>query len=63
MLMLARLATPVTIPAWQPYVGLAGVVVFTILSVWIGGRIFRTGILMQGQKPTLTNLIKYALKG
>lgn len=62
MLMLARLATPVTIPAWQPYVGLAGVVLFTILSVWIGGRIFRTGILLQGQKPTLSNLIKYALK-
>jgi ABC-2 type transport system permease protein len=63
MLMLARLATPVTIPAWQPYAGLAGVVLFTILSVWIGGRIFRTGILLQGQKPTLANLIRYALKG
>jgi ABC-2 type transport system permease protein len=62
-LMLVRLATPVTIPAWQPYLGLAGVILFTVLSVWIGGRIFRTGILLQGQKPTLSNLIKYAFRG
>jgi len=62
-LMLVRLATPVTIPFWQPYLGLALVVVFTALSVWVGGRIFRTGILLQGQKPTLSVLIKYALKG
>jgi len=63
MLMIVRQATPVTIPAWQPYVGLAGVVIFTAFSVWLGARIFRTGILLQGQKPTLTNLIKYAFKG
>ncbi len=62
-LMLVRLATPVTIPAWQPYAGLAGVILFTVLSVWIGGRIFRTGILLQGQKPTLSNLIRYAFRG
>jgi ABC-2 type transport system permease protein len=62
-LMMVRLASPVTIPAWQPYTGLALVIAFTIFSVWAGGRIFRTGILMQGQKPTLVNLIRYALKG
>jgi ABC-2 type transport system permease protein len=62
-LMLMRLASPVTIPAWQPLAGLALVIVFTIFSVWAGGRIFRTGILMQGQKPTLANLVRYALKG
>jgi ABC-2 type transport system permease protein len=60
ILMLVRQATPATIPAWQPYAGLAGVILFTLFSVWIGARIFRTGILMQGQKPTLANLIKYA---
>jgi len=61
-LMIVRLATPVTIPLWQPYTGLAGVIVFTTISVWLGARIFRTGILMQGQKPTLANLIKYAFR-
>ena len=63
MLMIVRMASPVSIPVWQPIAGLIGIIVFTILSVWAGARIFRTGILMQGQKPTLANLVKYALKG
>jgi len=63
MLMITRLATPVTIPVWQPVAGLAGVIIFTALTVWAGSRIFRAGILMQGQKPTLKNLVKYIFKG
>jgi len=63
MLMTVRLATPVTIPAWQPFAGLAGVLIFTVFSVWAGARIFRTGILLQGQKPTFANLFKYVFKG
>ncbi|HDS08143.1 MAG TPA: ABC transporter permease, partial [Bacteroides sp.] len=62
-IMMTRLATPVTIPLWQPLAGLAGVVLFTILTVWIGARIFRTAILIQGQKPTLSNLFRYAFRG
>jgi ABC-2 type transport system permease protein len=62
-LMTVRLATQVTIPWWQPYTGLALVILFTAFSVWVGGRIFRTGILMQGQKPTLRNLLRYAVRG
>ena len=60
--MMIRMATPVTLPLWQPIVGLALVVLFTIFSVWIGGRIFRTAILIQGQKPSLANLVKYAFR-
>lgn len=59
-IMMIRLATPVTIPLWQPVVGLLGVVIFTVFTVWIGSRIFRTAILIQGQKPTLSNLFRYA---
>lgn len=62
-IMMTRLATQVTIPLWQPLVGLAVVVLFTILTVWIGARIFRTAILIQGQKPTLSNLFRYAFRG
>jgi len=60
--MLIRMATPVTIPMWQPIVGLIGVLLFTVFSVWVGARIFRTAILIQGQKPSIGNLIKYAFK-
>lgn len=63
MLMLLRISTPVTIPLWQPVAGLLGVLIFTIFSVWAGGRIFRTCILLQGQKPKLANLVKYVVRG
>ena len=61
--MVMRMASSVTIPMWQPVVGLIGVILFTIFTVWIGARIFRTAILIQGQKPTLATLYKYAFKG
>jgi len=62
-IMIMRLASPVTIPIWQPLVGLIGVTLFTIFTVWIGARVFRTAILIQGQKPTLATLYKYAFRG
>jgi ABC-2 type transport system permease protein len=61
--MVMRMASSVTIPMWQPIVGLVGVILFTIFTVWIGARIFRTAILIQGQKPNLATLYKYAFKG
>ncbi len=63
MLMLIRKAAPVGIPAWQPWVGLCGVVLFTALSVWVGGRIFRVGILMAGGPPKFSKMIKWAIRG
>ena len=62
-IMVMRMASSVTIPMWQPVVGLVGVILFTIFTVWIGARIFRTAILIQGQKPNLATLYKYAFKG
>ncbi len=62
ILMMLRLATPVTIPVWQPIVGLLGVILWTVFTVWIGARIFRTAILIQGQKPSFKNLFKFAFK-
>jgi ABC-2 type transport system permease protein len=63
MLMLIRKAAPVGIPAWQPWVGLAEVLLFTVFIVWIGGRIFRVGILMQGGPPKLSSILKWAFRG
>jgi ABC-2 type transport system permease protein len=61
-MMVVRMATPVTIPIWQPIIGLVGVFLFTLFTVWIGARVFRTAILIQGQKPNLANLFKYAFR-
>jgi len=63
LLMLLRQTTPAGVPLWQPVVGLLGVIAFTILFVWAGGRIFRVALLMQGTPPKLGNIIRWALRG
>jgi ABC-2 type transport system permease protein len=63
MLMMIRVSTPMAVPAWQPWVGLAGILAFTVLSVWAAGRIFRVAILMQGRPPRLGDLVRWAVKG
>jgi ABC-2 type transport system permease protein len=63
MLMLLRTAAPVDIPLWQPWVGLIGVMLFTVFAVWLGGRIFRVGILMAGGPPKLGKIFRWAFRG
>ncbi len=63
MLMLLRQATPAGVPAWQPWAGLVGVVVFTVAAVWAGARVFRIAILMQGKMPKLAELMRWAVRG
>ena len=63
LLMLLRKAAPNGIPAWQPWVGLAGVLLFTAFSVWIGGRIFRVAILIQGGPPKISKILRWAIRG
>jgi ABC-2 type transport system permease protein len=63
MLMILRLSTPVAIPAWQPWAGLVGVLAFAVLAAWVGGRIFRVSILMQGKPASLGNLLRWAIRG
>jgi len=63
MLMTVRLATPQSIPAWHPWAGLAGVLALTLFIVWAGGRLFRSGILMQGATLSFKNIAKWTLRG
>ncbi len=63
LLMILRLCTPGGVPAWQPYVGLVGVLLCTLFLVWAGGRLFRVAILMQGTPPKLANIIRWAWRG
>jgi len=63
LVMLLRQTTPGGVPLCQPWVGLTGMVIFTLLSVWAGGRIFRVGILMQGNPPKLSNIVRWAIRG
>lgn len=63
MLMLLRQASPATIPAWQPWAGLLGVLAMATVAVWAGGRIFRVGLLMQGKTPKPIDLVRWAIRG
>jgi ABC-2 type transport system permease protein len=63
LLMTLRLATPETVPWWQPVVGLAGLAGFTYLFVFLGARIFRIGILVQGTPPKLSRIVEWMIRG
>jgi ABC-2 type transport system permease protein len=63
MLMLLRQAVPPGIPTWQPLLGVVLVFVSAVACVFIAGRIFRVGILMQGQGANFRELIRWTLRG
>jgi ABC-2 type transport system permease protein len=64
MLMLLRQAMPGGgVPAWQPWVGLAGVLAFTLVMVVAAARIFRVAILVQGKTPKVAELVHWAWRG
>jgi len=63
ILMLLRQATTAGVPVWQPWVGLVGVTIFAVATVWAASRIFRVAILMQGKPPQLAQLVSWAWKG
>lgn len=63
MVMMLRQAMPGGVPAWQPWAALAGVLAWTLLVTFAAARIFRVGILMQGQPPKLPEVFRWALRG
>ena len=63
MLMIAREAVPPGIPIWQPVVGIALVLIATLLCVYAAGRIFRVGILMQGKGAKVGEMIRWVFRG
>jgi len=63
MLMMLRQAVPGGVPFWQPLLGLALLILFTVISIWVGSRIFRVAILLKGKTPHFGTLIKWAIKG
>jgi ABC-2 type transport system permease protein len=63
IVMTLRLSTTATIPMWQPWVGLGGVIAFALFAVWAAGRVFRVAILMQGKPPDLPSMVRWAIRG
>ncbi len=63
ILMLIRQTLGGGLPAWQPWVGVGGMALFTLLAVWAAGRVFRVAILMQGTPPKLGRMLRWAIRG
>ncbi len=62
-MMVLRLATGQSIPLWQPLLGIVVCVLATLTTVFISARIFRAGLLWQGNMPKLSEIFRWALRG
>ena len=62
-LMMVRISIPPGPPAWQ--VALSAVLVLATVAffVWAAGRIFRTGLLMQGKSASLAEIVRWVRAG
>lgn len=61
MIMMLRIAMPPGAPVWQILVAVFLTAVFTIICVAAAGKIFRIGILSQGQAPSYARLLQWLL--
>ncbi len=64
IIMMARIpfGVPGTVPWWQLGLSMFLLIAGFIFSVWLSGKIYRTGILMYGKKPSWKEMIKWAFK-
>ncbi len=62
ILMFARVATG-SAPAWQAALSVVLMAGTLLVTAWVAGRIYRTGILMQGKRPTLPELWRWIRAG
>ena len=50
---------PFGVPLWQELMSIALLYASAFLMIWIGGKIYRVGILMYGKKPSIKEIIKW----
>lgn len=64
IVMMARIpfGVPGTVPWWQLGLSMGLLILGFIFTTWFAGKIYRTGILMYGKKPTWKEMIKWAFK-
>ncbi len=50
---------PFGVPLWEEALSIALLYLTAISFVWLGGKIYRVGILMYGKKPTIKEMVKW----
>jgi ABC-2 type transport system permease protein len=58
-LMLLRIVVPPGPPLWQVALGLVMTGIAAVAVVYAAGKIFRTGLLMQGKAPTIGEMLRW----
>ncbi|MBK9532290.1 MAG: hypothetical protein IPO42_10995 [Chitinophagaceae bacterium] len=53
---------PNTTPRWQLGLSMVLLIAGFMLTTWFAARIYRTGILMYGKKPSWKEMIKWAFR-
>ncbi|PZR24164.1 MAG: ABC transporter permease [Citrobacter freundii] len=53
---------PGTVPWWQLALSMVSLITGFLLTTWFAGKIYRTGILMYGKKPTWKEMMKWAFR-
>jgi ABC-2 type transport system permease protein len=64
IVMMARIpfGVPNTVPWWQLGLSMALLILGFIFTVWFAAKIYRTGILMYGKKPSWKEMLKWAFR-
>lgn len=64
IVMMARITHGVgdVLPLWQLIASMIFLILGFLISTWFAGKVYRTGILMYGKKPTWKELWKWALR-
>ena len=64
IVMMARIpfGVPITVPWWQLAVSMLSLVAGFLFTTWFAGKIYRTGILMYGKKPSWKEMIRWAFR-
>jgi len=64
IVMMARIpyGVPTTVPWWQLGVSMLLLIAGFLFTTWMAGKIYRTGILMYGKKPTWRTMWKWAMR-
>jgi ABC-2 type transport system permease protein len=64
MVMMARIAygVPSAVSYWELALSMGTLIIGFLFTTWLSGKIYRTGILLYGKKPTWKLMIQWAFK-